>query len=90
MELLVCGVPARLGGDKRVKPRTQASLAVSADGEHDAYVHFVREKSLSEAIASSLTELFSPQIISERIEGILKNYDFVTPETLAYFSQRPP
>jgi coenzyme PQQ biosynthesis protein C len=56
----------------------------------EAYVHFVREKTLIEAIASSLTELFSPQIISERIEGMLKSYDFVTAETLAYFSQRPP
>jgi coenzyme PQQ biosynthesis protein C len=56
----------------------------------EAYVHFVREKSLLEAVASSLTELFSPAIISERIEGMLKNYDFVTAETLAYFSQRPP
>jgi coenzyme PQQ biosynthesis protein C len=56
----------------------------------DAYVNFVREKTLLEAVASSLTELFSPQIISERIEGMLKNYDFVTQETLAYFSQRPP
>jgi len=50
----------------------------------------VREKSLLEAVASSLTELFSPQIIGERIEGMLKNYDFVTTDTLAYFSQRPP
>ena len=56
----------------------------------DAYVHFVREKPLLEAIASSLTELFSPQIIGERIQGMLKGYDFVTEETLAYFSQRPP
>ena len=56
----------------------------------DAYVRFVREKTLLEAIASSLTELFSPQIIGERMEGMLKNYDFVTAETLAYFSQRPP
>lgn len=56
----------------------------------NAYVHFVREKTLLEAIASSLTELFSPQIIGERIEGMLKHYDFVTAETLAYFSQRPP
>jgi coenzyme PQQ biosynthesis protein C len=56
----------------------------------EAYVHFVREKSLLEAIASSLTELFSPVIISERMDGMLKNYDFVTAETLAYFSQRPP
>ena len=56
----------------------------------DAYVHFVREQTLLAAIASSLTELFSPQIISERMEGMLHNYDFVTRETLAYFSQRPP
>jgi coenzyme PQQ biosynthesis protein C len=56
----------------------------------DAYVHFVREKTLLEAIASSLTELFSPVIIGERMEGMLKNYDFVTAETLAYFSRRPP
>jgi pyrroloquinoline-quinone synthase len=50
----------------------------------------VRKKTLLEAIASSLTELFSPQIISERIEGMLNNYNFVTSETLAYFSRRPP
>ena len=56
----------------------------------EAYVHFVREKSLLEAIASSLTELFSPVIIGERVEGMLKNYDFVTEATLAYFSARPP
>lgn len=55
----------------------------------DAYVHFVSERSLLEAIASSLTELFSPQIIGERVEGMLRAYDFVTPEALAYFSQRP-
>jgi coenzyme PQQ biosynthesis protein C len=56
----------------------------------DAYVHFTREKTLLEAIASSLTELFSPEIISERIEGMLKNYDFVSADTLVYFVQRPP
>ena len=56
----------------------------------DAYLNFVREKTLLEAIASSLTELFSPQIINERIEGMLNNYNFVTSETVAYFSQRPP
>jgi coenzyme PQQ biosynthesis protein C len=56
----------------------------------EAYVHFVREKSLLEAVASSLTEMFSPQIISERVEGMLANYDYVTKETLAYFDKRPP
>jgi coenzyme PQQ biosynthesis protein C len=56
----------------------------------DAYVHFVAEKTLLEAIASSLTELFSPVIITERMDGMLKSYDFVTSETLAYFTARPP
>ena len=56
----------------------------------DAYVRFVRESTLSEAVASSLTELFSPTIISERVAGMLKGYDFVTRETLTYFDKRPP
>ena len=56
----------------------------------EAYVHFVAEKTLLEAVASSLTELFSPTIIGERMEGMLKHYDFVSAETLAYFSARPP
>jgi coenzyme PQQ biosynthesis protein C len=56
----------------------------------EAYVHFVREKTLLEAIASSLTELFSPVIISERMAGMLANYDFDTRETLSYFDKRPP
>jgi len=56
----------------------------------DAYVRFVREKTLLEAIASSLTELFSPAIIGERVAGMLSHYDFVTAETLAYFDKRPP
>ncbi len=54
----------------------------------DAYVHFVREKPLLEAIASSLTELFSPNIISERVSGMLANYDFISERTLAYFGKR--
>jgi pyrroloquinoline-quinone synthase len=56
----------------------------------EAYVNFCRTRSLLEAIASSLTELFSPQIIGERVDGMLEHYDFVTEETLAYFTARPP
>jgi pyrroloquinoline-quinone synthase len=55
----------------------------------DAYVHFCATRSLLEAIASSLTELFSPKIIGERVSGMLANYDFVSKETLAYFTARP-
>ncbi len=54
----------------------------------DAYVNFVRDKSLLEAVASSLTEMFSPTIIAERVAGMLAHYDFVSPETLAYFNAR--
>jgi coenzyme PQQ biosynthesis protein C len=54
----------------------------------DAYVRFVRERSLVEAIASSLTELFSPAIISERVSGMLAGYDFINEKTLTYFNAR--
>jgi pyrroloquinoline-quinone synthase len=56
----------------------------------EAYVEFCRTRTLTEAIASSLTELFSPGIISERVSGMLAHYDFVSKDTLAYFSARPP
>ncbi|MBS1095319.1 pyrroloquinoline-quinone synthase PqqC [Gluconobacter wancherniae] len=54
----------------------------------EAYVEFVRDRSILAAIASSLTELFSPTIISERVSGMLRHYDFVSEETLAYFTPR--
>ena len=54
----------------------------------DAYVALVRDKSVLEAIASSLTEMFSPGIIAERVEGMLRGYPFVTMDTLAYFKPR--
>lgn len=54
----------------------------------DAYVHFTRDRSLLEAVASSLTELFAPKIIAERVEGMLASYDFISKETLSYFGAR--
>jgi pyrroloquinoline-quinone synthase len=54
----------------------------------EAYVRFVAERPLLEAVASSLTEMFSPTIISERVAGMLAGYDFVSRETLAYFNAR--
>jgi coenzyme PQQ biosynthesis protein C len=54
----------------------------------DAYVHFVTERNLLEAIASSLTELFAPAIIAERLSGMLRHYDFVSADILAYFDAR--
>jgi pyrroloquinoline-quinone synthase len=54
----------------------------------DAYVRFVREKTLLEAVAASLTELFAPKIHASRIEGLLKNYDFADDSSLSYFRSR--
>jgi coenzyme PQQ biosynthesis protein C len=54
----------------------------------DAYVRFVAERSLLEAVASSLTEMFAPAIISDRVAGMLANYDFISREALAYFDKR--
>ena len=54
----------------------------------DAYVRFVRERPLVEAVASSLTELFAPAIHRERIAGLLAHYDFANEKTMAYFNRR--
>ena len=88
--------PGELHAAAAAAPQTEGFEAVVeppswlAQPEPPARGEALRDKTLLEAIASSLTELFSPQIISERIEGMLKHYDFVNSETLAYFSQRPP
>jgi pyrroloquinoline-quinone synthase len=54
----------------------------------DAYVHFVRDRTPLEAVASSLTELFAPSLHEERISGMLAHYDFVSPQIMSYFSRR--
>ncbi len=54
----------------------------------EAYVHFVRDRSPLEAIASSLTELFAPNLHEERISGMLAHYDFVNPDIMSYFKRR--
>jgi pyrroloquinoline-quinone synthase len=54
----------------------------------EAYVQFVREHSLLEAVASSLTELFAPKIHEERIAGMLEHYDFVGERAMQYFKRR--
>ncbi len=54
----------------------------------DAYVGLVRERPLLEAVASSLTEFFSPDIMARRIAAWETHYPWVEPETLAYFRGR--
>jgi pyrroloquinoline-quinone synthase len=54
----------------------------------DAYVQLVRERPLVEAVASSLTEFFSPDIMARRIAAWEQHYPWVDGETLAYFRGR--
>jgi len=54
----------------------------------EAYVHFVREKPMLEAVASSLTEMFAPAIHANRIAGLVEHYAFANDGALAYFRQR--
>src|SRR5262249_61230018 len=54
----------------------------------EAYVNFVHHRPILEGIAPSLTEMFSPDIIADRVRGMLAGYSFITQETLAYFTPR--
>ena len=74
------GLPrAYVTRDARLLPATRFAV--------EAYVHFVRERSLLEAIASSLTELFCPNIIAERVSGMLASYDFISTRDARLFRQ---
>lgn len=72
--------PDYVAGGTGILPATRFAV--------DAYVRYVREQPLLQAVASSLTELFAPKIHADRIAGLLEHYDFATPETLAYFRHR--
>ncbi len=56
----------------------------------DAYVTLAREATLLEAVASSLTEFFAPDLMSRRIIAFEQHYSFVSAEALEYFRQRVP
>ena len=54
----------------------------------EAYVTFCRTRPWLEAAASSLTEMFAPTIVSERLSAILTHYAWIEPAGLAYFRTR--
>jgi pyrroloquinoline-quinone synthase len=54
----------------------------------DAYVHFVRDASLVEAVASSLTECFAPDLMVKRIAAWETHYPWVERTGLDYFRTR--
>lgn len=54
----------------------------------DRYVDLVRDWSLLEAVASSLTELFAPQLMAQRIAAWEHHYPWIAPGSLDYFRRR--
>ena len=54
----------------------------------DAYVNFARQQAWPVAIASSLTELFAPDLMSDRLAAFQKYYTWVQPEGFEYFNSR--
>lgn len=78
---------AGLGLDEElVKSKRQALPATRF--AVNAYLELVTRSSLLVAVASSLTELFSPVAISERVPAMLARYEYITEDTLAYFKPR--
>ncbi len=56
----------------------------------DGYVSFVRDATLLEAVASSLTELFAPDLMAKRLAAWERHYPWVDREALDYFRARVP
>lgn len=54
----------------------------------DAYVNFARNHPWPIAIASSLTELFAPDLMTTRLEAFEKFYQWIDPRGLDYFRRR--
>jgi pyrroloquinoline-quinone synthase len=54
----------------------------------DAYVNFARTRPWVEAVASSLTELFAPDLMAERLAAFERWYRWIEPDGLAYFRAR--
>lgn len=54
----------------------------------DAYVNLVATRPWIEAVASSLTELFAPALMAERLAAFEKHYTWIDSQALAYFRGR--
>ena len=76
-----CGVPREeLLDDRHLLPAARFAV--------DAYVHFARTKPWPVAIASSLTELFAPDLMARRLEAFQTHYTWVPAWGFDYFHRR--
>ena len=56
----------------------------------DAYVNFAAKAPWQEAVCSSLTEMFAPQIHKDRLATWPLHYTWIEPQGLGYFRSRIP
>jgi pyrroloquinoline-quinone synthase len=56
----------------------------------DGYLHFCQSRPWTEAAAAALTELFSPDLMAERVLAWRTHYDWIKPDGYAYFEKRIP
>ncbi len=54
----------------------------------DAYVNFARSQPWPIAVASSLTELFAPDLMARRLEAFQRHYAWIDAKGLEYFRNR--
>lgn len=69
---------------------SERHVAVGTRFACDAYVTFARTHAWLPAVASSLTELFAPELMSARIAALVERYPWIDDSGLAYFRARVP
>ena len=68
--------------------RSEAMVQPGTRFAVDAYVWFARSQPWLPAVASSLTELFAPELMAKRIEVLRDKYAWIDPAGLEYFRAR--
>ncbi|GAA4253515.1 pyrroloquinoline-quinone synthase PqqC [Dactylosporangium darangshiense] len=56
----------------------------------DGYLHFCQTRPWTDGVAAALTELFSPELMTDRLNAWQQHYDWIKPDGLAYFERRIP
>jgi len=81
----------RLGealGVPRVEMEDERHVLPGVRFATEAYVTFCKTKPWIDSVASSLTELFAPDLMRRRIAAFPQHYPWVRPEALDYFKSR--
>ncbi len=79
---------AEAAGLTREEMRDERHVVPGVRFAVDAYVSFARTRPWVEAVASSLTELFAPDLMAERLAAFERCYPWIDPAGLAYFRAR--